>query len=321
MLISFCYRYKFSIQQIYSITQDNGANFILAGNLLAADQFQLRDSIELVELENYDDIDSSDNEPAHSEDEETESDADVESESENNESDTEEEEDDEDVDAVDGLQVLKCATHTLQLAATDTLKKPAIKKRLKKFRNLVKFLRKPNELTKLKEKQVTLPKKDVEVRWNSSYDMVFSVMKLRSYCEAEKITILNKSDWGFGQKFLRIFKPMKVATTKLQAEQLTLSDFFKIWIDVTLQVKKISETEVIAIALYQNLLDRERKLFENNGALQAALYLDPRFRQVFCKMKPDYFSEAAAQNHLLETFRQLKRVQVRRKIVSLFDFQ
>lgn len=216
----------------------------------------------------------------------------------------------EEVDEIGEIEVIKCAAHTLALGVDDTVTKLKSKVMFQKFRKLAKFLRTPSQLIKLKRKKLSLPKLDTATRWNSSYDLIHSLVKVQSHCQQENIKILSESNWEWGKRFLLVFKSAKICTKKLQGEQVTLADFFKIWIELMLRVKKMSENEPMARELYKNLKDRQENLFFDNKALQAALYLDPRFRQIFTKIDPINFSETVAQKHLFDVFKNLKRVDV-----------
>lgn len=343
------YRYDFKLHQIYSITQDNERNFILAGKMLSSEKFQLRqlssdvqDRNEVVasDIESTSDMEAS---PAYSSsnlsmegnersaqavlnddvnDEDGGYEVDAECFDDNSEYEYIDEEEGydriEDVDEVGDIVVLKCAAHTLALAVGDTITDLQAKRVSKKFRTLAKFLRNLTQIAILKRKKLTLPKMDVKVRWNSSYDLIHSLMKLRSHCEDENIKILTASDWVFGQKFLKVFLPTEICTKQLQNEQITLADFFKKWTNLSLRVQKISKTEPMATKLYRNLIKREVILFTDNNAIQAALYLDPRFRHIFEKMKPNYFSVSKAQKHLFQLFKNLNEVQVSLPITNVF---
>ena len=89
-----------------------------------------------------------------------------------------------------------------------------------------------------KKKNLRLPKKDVVVRWNTSYDLLMSLLKIKDHCDERDIKIINNADWEFAKTFLKVFKPVKICTKQLQIEQLTPSDFFKFWTDATLRVLK-----------------------------------------------------------------------------------
>lgn len=229
------------------------------------------------------------------------------------------EEEESDFNEVTGVEVMKCAAHTLALGVNDTIVKLKMKSRFQKFRRVAKFLRTPNQITKLRSQNLSLPIMDVVVRWNSSYDLIHSILKLKSFCAtaefkkqstAAKIRQLTAADWKFAETFLRVFKPPKICTKLLQGEQVTLSDFFKMWNDLILRLKKLSSRERMAAELYKNLIKREETLLADNNPLQAALYLNPRFRLIFVKMRPNYFNESAAQQHIFQLYKHMKSIEV-----------
>lgn len=297
-----CFRYGFKLDQVYSSTQDNGTNFILAGNLLKYNETALGN-----EEENYD----------SEEEEEEVDDDDNEEEGPDDGEDGEWEDDDEfidghsaedDITELDGVQVIRCAAHTVALAVDDTLKK--MKKRLYKFRKLAKYLRRPTIISEIKRKNLKVPKLDNKTRWNSKYNMMLSLKNLRNYCQSKNITHLNLTDWAFCDMFLEVFEPVKAASITLQKEQLSLADFFKCWVNLSLKIKKISQKVPLALLFYKKMLLREAKLLGNNRSVEAALYLDPRFNQVFTKMRPNYFNVERAQQHLLELYKHLRKIEV-----------
>lgn len=145
--------------------------------------------------------------------------------------------------------------------------------------------------------------------------MILSLIPLKDFCDKNIPTKekLIESDWTFCQTFIELFKPVKIATLKLQSQQLPLGDFFKIWLKLTLDLKDqvaASKNPTLAAALLKNLMNRENFIFENNKCLLAALYLDPRFRNILTKLRPDQFNIREAQEHLLSLYKQIKRVEV-----------
>lgn len=195
---------------------------------------------------------------------------------------------------LDGVQVIRCAAHTLNLAVEDTFDESILKDFLKKIRALAHHLRTPIYAEKLRAEKLTQAKMDNTTRWNSKYDMVLSV------------------------KFLEVFKPTKIASKRFQHMQLCTGDFFKYWLDLTLKVSELSMSEPtnhFADRLLIHLKAREVLLFKDNPDLNAALYLDPRFRKVF--VRPQFFDVIDARQHLLKIYVQLKNVEVRRTKTSL----
>lgn len=285
------------MERVYSLTIDNGKNMLCAGGLLTYE-----DS----------DVDAND----ESSDEDTD-------ESSSDSSDDEEEVDKHEQEdeafslnleslRLDGVHVERCAAHTLALAVDDSLKKGPVKKSIQKSRKLAKHLRTPNKAEVIRTLKLKSAKRDNKTRWNSKYDMISSIINLKNFCETQKVTILNDSDWEFCSIFLEVYKPVKVATKLLQAKDLALGDFFKIWLDMTLRVQELTKSSkhtTLASCLHKQLMEREAMLFEDNDTLLAALYLDPRFHRILKKIRPQYFDEARARNHLISLFKKVKKIE------------
>lgn len=68
--------------------------------------------------------------------------------------------------------------------------------------------------------------------------------------------------------------------------------------------------EPLASKLHGKMLMREAYLFEDNRSIEAALYLDPRFNQIFAKIRPNYFNVERAQKHLLQLYKHVRQVEV-----------
>lgn len=163
---------------------------------------------------------------------------------------------------LEGIQVIRCDTHTLALAVGDTLK-TSKKKGLKNSVDWRNFYGHHWIYVRLKKCKLKVPQLNAKTRWNSTYDMLLSLKKLRSYCLDKGIQHLNKSDWNFCDTFLEVFQPVKIATKYLQKEQLSFGDFFKCWIKLTLKIKDLSQTIPLASKLYDKILMGEAYFFEN----------------------------------------------------------
>lgn len=278
----------------------------------------------MLQFQGYDDIEEQENDDENGmEDDDDDSDSDdSENESENDSKDDVGSDDDFlNRDDAEGLELVRCAAHTLALAVNDTIKTPTIKPRMKKITKLVKLLNTPNMRDELKKKNLKRPKKNNKTRWNTNYVMMDSLVPLKMFCVNEvKDVRLTKSDWTFCETFIEIFKPVRIATKRLQSQQLTLGDFYKVWLQLTLEIKKLTtttekESKVLATELHKNLMKRESFIFNSNKSLVAALYLDPRFRNILTKLRPDDFNLKEPQEHLLALYKKIKNVEV-----SFFEF-
>lgn len=142
----FGFRYKIQLAQIYSCTQDNGKNLILAANLL--------------QFNGYDDNEENE----HSdEDSNSEYQSDSESEEECDDDDQEIEEilNNSNLLELYGVEVIRCAAHVLALIVEDTLKKLNINSKIVRIRKLVKLLLTPTFVDKIKSQtpKLKLPKR------------------------------------------------------------------------------------------------------------------------------------------------------------------
>lgn len=186
------------------------------------------------------------------------------------------------------------------MAVNDTLTDAAFKKPLEKCLKLAKDLRNPNNFERIRSLKLKSAKRDSATRWNSVYEMVASLVDLKDFCANEKIAVLNETDWSFCDDFLKVFKPVKIATKMLQDQDLGFGDFFKIWLDMTLRVEQLA---VFASCLHKRLIERGAMLLKDIDTLLAALYLDPRFRRISKKMKHENFDESRARSHLISIFK------------------
>lgn len=104
--------------------------------------------------------------------------------------------------------------------------------------------------------------------------------------------VLTDDDWCAIHALLETLEPPMVATKKLQAEQLTLGDAYGVWLECKLKLNK--QCSPLAQEISRNMTKREKRetfarsnreragqeknppLFENPGFL-SALFLDPRY--------------------------------------------
>lgn len=80
---------------------------------------------------------------------------------------------------------------------------------------------------------------DVETRWNSTFKMLKSLLAYKAFCcsQVEAALNLREPEWKLIEEMATILEPVCIATLKLQEEQLFLSDFYKIWLNMKLEVQ------------------------------------------------------------------------------------
>lgn len=108
------------------------------------------------------------------------------------------------------------------------------------------------------------------------------MIDLRSFCEnlhddnqIQQI-MLNESEWDSIIEIHAILKPFAVVTKKLQSTNITLSDFFGMWMNLKIKVQRQSGTNPFASKIFSNMQNRHDVLIEIPVML-AAVHLDPRY--------------------------------------------
>lgn len=169
------------------------------------------------------------------------------------------------------VNCIRCAAHTLQLVAFDVIKDATMKSNLAVCHKLAVSLRKPTNLSKLKDLRLKLPILDVVTRWNSSYNMIARLVELKDYCydnSANDIDLdVGNGIWAFMSEFLILFKPIKTATLQLQESQMGFGDFYKVWLRLTIEKNKITMPSVELVKA--SMKCREKLLLENDVIISA----------------------------------------------------
>lgn len=175
---------------------------------------------------------------------------------------------------------VRCGAHTLQLCVYDVIKNAEIKMKLDKCRSVVKKLRTQNYLIILKNGRYKKPLLDCLTRWNSTFIMLERLLEIRdivhSLIDENNSLHLSPDDWSFICEFVETFKPIYFATMKLQSEQQCFSELYIILMEITIQLENLKSTEMTNL-LIDSLNKRKAKLFENE-LLNAAVFLDPRIK-------------------------------------------
>lgn len=174
---------------------------------------------------------------------------------------------------------VRCASYSIQLSVTDSMKTTKIRSILTKSRKVVKKLRASNMRLLLQKENGKKPIKDSKIRWNSQFNMLFRLVENKAFClKYENVTPeLKLSDvmWNDVKDLLEALKPIKIFTRQVQAVQMTLSDFYGHYVKCRLQLSKNTTNEFAQLlAKSMNM----RQSFFSNNILLSAVYLDPRYR-------------------------------------------
>lgn len=229
--------YNIDISQIYSNTTDNGANVVKVSKLLQELQEE-----NLLMAEEEDELTNANSTYKSFESQ---------------------------ISSV--FSVVRCAAHTIQLAAYDVI--GVLQSQINDVRDVAKKIR-----TNLRtgNRDISLPCLDNSTRWNSTYDMITSILGLKDYINDLDDCTNISIDWTFVERFATAFKPLAECTTHMQKEQYVIGDFFRDWLKCELDLNEIMNSNKYANDLHHAMGLRKCKLLQHD-AFVAALYVDPRF--------------------------------------------
>ncbi|XP_037943634.1 uncharacterized protein LOC119676468 [Teleopsis dalmanni] len=202
------------------------------------------------------------------------------------------------------LSVGKSIAHTIQLAAYDVLK--LLEADINECRDIVKQLQ---ENFPVNDTQVQFPKLDDSRRWYSTYEMLFSLLQSRQVIENWYIkkNVVVDINWNFITSFVVAFNPFVTCTKKMQTEQYVIGDFYRDWLCCEIDLEDLYTITPYASLLHESM-QKSKKVFLDDDAFLAALYLDPRFNFENSIVLSEEQKYTAIAN-LLKTFEILKNLE------------
>ncbi|XP_058817285.1 uncharacterized protein LOC131680588 [Topomyia yanbarensis] len=241
-------RYDVSIDQIFSITSDNGANMLSAAK-------QLQEHFTYTIQSNG-----------------------------NMQSDGMEDDSRRD-DLVEALttelsthfNIVRCAAHTLQLALNDVVRNTD--PNVKCITDFVKSVKKIKYKSSFDVNKASYPPLWSPTRWSGKYVMIRSIIQQESFftslVEQFPELSLNEEDWEYMKEYEAAFKPLYVTTKLMQLNHQTFSDFYLQWLLAIKDIKTLANNRFSEPLLES--LNRRIAVLKENMAFKSALYLDPRF--------------------------------------------
>ncbi|XP_034252574.1 uncharacterized protein LOC117652049 [Thrips palmi] len=312
--------------QLVAFTVDSGANYVLAGKLLA--ELQVGDEEATVEnaVESAKETTAETTEETATPTAQTVEEVEVQQQAEDDlagdwlHSSIELNQDD------FSMQGVRCACHTVQLSVGDALKmEKDLNKTIDAVRKLAKYLLRETHARELRIAKMPLPQLDVVTRWGSTYDMLKSVANLRNFLDytfqwsnsARMEYDLSDEEWERVDGILEDLKPVRLATTQLQREDITLGEFFAVWSGVVLALEKRKHASSLARGLLKAMEQRAKAVpykDRSKGNKQeplfhypsfcAAVFLDPRFMAL---LTPEQVQEA--KSYLLDLSDRMKNLE------------
>lgn len=284
--------FQIKLSNIYSVTTDNGSNYLKLTSLFNEELSSINSIEENSESEEEIDVDYNYFESG------------VDSFNASLLNDTND-------DHIFKITSLRCAAHTLQLIVKDAVKnKPETESLIETCRRVVGILRRPLMKIKIRSQKLRKPIIDCSTRWASTYNMMKRVKELKSICDdSEEITqIVNENFWLEINNTLECLQPAAEATIRLQAEQLTLGDFYSIWIICKTKTEKLNFP--LAKDIVTSMINREKLLLQNKAFL-AAIFIDPRWKIVLSEQEMEI-----AKNWIKDVYRQMCVVNQEQEEIS-----
>lgn len=102
-----------------------------------------------------------------------------------------------------------------------------------------------------------------------------SILPLKQVCFDNVENLPNNETWEVVENLVYSLKPVYEATMTLQMKQLLLGDFHKTWLSLKSVIK--SQGNNLSESLHSCIENREKQF--DNDVINAALFLDPRFRK------------------------------------------
>lgn len=195
-----------------------------------------------------------------------------------------------------GIQHSRCFAHSLQLLVSDAISSHS--KEIDRARDVVTlFHRSPNkaEMLAVLQKQMHLPaerlKTDVTTRWQSTHDMIKSVVDNRralDVCPHETIPLekqLDEHEFDVLAQLEAGLEPYAKVTEEIQGEKYpTMNELLPTWFELVGDAEDYANTRRARGTLAQALLaqmDKRSDKITSQAAILSCL-LDPRFRQLRC---------------------------------------
>ena len=193
-----------------------------------------------------------------------------------------------------------CGAHTCQLAAKDVIED--FEAVIAEVRAVVKETKRPEFAQLLRGAGIQRLHTNVETRWDSLFQMINDVPRLRNQLEELALhspRLAHSEDaWEFVTEFVQVFTPVHFAMKDFQRADITISDFYIRWEKMELQITKVPDGhKQLKTKLLEALKQRKQKFFECD-AFVAALLLDPRIN--WSQNPEDFYGPVLCERGMLQ---------------------
>lgn len=177
------------------------------------------------------------------------------------------------------INLIRCSVHSIQLAILDVVSKS--NQTVKAVTEIVKRCRNIKYKASFKDASASYPPVWNHTRWCGIYSMMESLTSQESFFRqlaSDHPELDLKDHWTFIRDYQRAFQPLYICTKTMQEAHVSLSDFYTQWLKAVSDVGKLKDNQ-FAVPLHESLMNRLTKL-RDSQAFKMSLYLDPRYN--FC---------------------------------------
>ncbi|XP_062549966.1 uncharacterized protein LOC134214657 [Armigeres subalbatus] len=279
--------YGIGVDQIFSITCDNGANMLAAVRQLKQEmELLISDSNDVNDMETLD-TESHEFTAALN------------------------------TELQENLNLVRCAVHTLQLAILDVVNKSNAS--VKAVTDIAKKCKQVKYKLSFKTANITYPPVWGPTRWCGIYEMNSSFLTNENFFKqlAQQFPELDLGDtWDFVRNYEQAFKPLYICTKNMQSQHVSLPDFYLQWLMSIMEVSKLAQNPFSA-PLREALTSRLQNLRQSR-AFRMALYIDPRLNYMGSKLF-NLEEKEHIQNYIVETYNRISSYEISAQNVKLED--
>ncbi|XP_062715501.1 uncharacterized protein LOC134291582 [Aedes albopictus] len=207
----------------------------------------------------------------------------------------------------ENLNLVCCAVHTLQLAILDVVNKTD--EDVKKLTEVAKKCQSVKFKSAFEIQGARHPPVWGVTRWGGIYEMISCFLQQRTFFEklAEQFPEIDLSQsWTFAEHYEEAFRPLFLCTKKMEAANVSLSEFYLEWMIAIQKVKKL-QSNPFSAPLVETLTSRLANL-RGSRAFKMALYLDPRLNFAGSTLFSSDEKEEI-QGYIVETWNRIKHLR------------
>lgn len=207
------------------------------------------------------------------------------------------------------IHQVHCSAHTANLVIGDALNTGKVKVQVETCRALVKHLRRPTIANLMVAKGLKMAILDCDIRWSSAHGMVSvqfiriyswsrltdfisrifnflqldRLLELKPFCVelavANKDFHMEENIWNDIPAIVEVLKLFSKKMDYMQKENITMSDMYGVWLELEIRLKKMKNCSFATVILDKLVQRRTQMNIVENDVMLSAIFLDLRFHR------------------------------------------